>query len=67
MKNMKQEQNITSKRKYNRPEITVIKLDNEISMVMASFGPGANPDHDPDDVSMQPDHFSLNPFKMLKF
>jgi hypothetical protein len=56
------EKNTTIKRKYNRPEITEIKLDNEISMVMAS----ANPFNDPDS-SIQPDQFSLNPFKMLKF
>lgn len=60
------EKSTANKRKYNRPEITEIKLDNEISMVMMSFGGGANPDHDPDS-SIQPEHFSLNPFKILKF
>lgn len=63
MKNLKQEQNSTNKRKYNRPEITEIKLDNEISMVMTSAGPY----DDPDEISVKPDHFNLNPFKMLKF
>jgi hypothetical protein len=58
-KNLVQNQKPTCKRNYNRPEITGIKLDNEISMVMAS----ANPFNDPDS-SIQPD---LNPFKMLKF
>jgi hypothetical protein len=54
MKNKK----ITDKRKYQRPEISIIKLDNEISVFMAS----ANPNNDPEE-SIQPDHFSINPFK----
>lgn len=49
----------TNKRKYNSPDITVIKIDNEISVFMAS----ADPYHDPNG-SIQPDHFSINPFKL---
>ena len=51
-------QKATGKRKYNRPEINLIKMDNDISVLMAS----ANPVHDPDE-SIQPEHFSFNPFK----
>jgi hypothetical protein len=36
--------NQTAKRKYTPPDITVIKIDNEISLVMMS---GASPDNDP--------------------
>ena len=50
------------KRKYLPPEITEIKIDKEISLVMMS----ANPGGDPPDESIQPDHFNLNPFKMFK-
>jgi hypothetical protein len=50
------------KRKYSTPEITEIKIDKEISLVMMS----ANPGGDPDETSMQQDHFNLNPFKMFK-
>jgi hypothetical protein len=49
------------KRKYSTPEITEIKIDKEISLVMMS----ANPGGDPPDESM-PDNFNLNPFKMFK-
>jgi hypothetical protein len=45
------------KRNYAKPQIERIKLDNEISMVMMS------PPPDPDG-SIQPEHFSVNPFKM---
>ena len=43
------------------PEIKVIKLDNEISLVMMSSNPGGDPDE-----SISPDHFNLNPFKLFK-
>jgi hypothetical protein len=56
-------QTAAGKRKYNRPEITIIEIDNEISMVMMS----ANPGGDPDETRINPDHLNLNPFKMLKF
>jgi hypothetical protein len=49
------------KRKYMPPEIKVIKIDNEISLVMMSSNPGGDPDE-----SIQADHFNLNPFKMFK-
>ncbi len=49
------------KRKYSTPEITEIKIDKEISLVMMS----ANPGGDPPDESL-PDNFNLNPFKMFK-
>ncbi|NTW32559.1 MAG: hypothetical protein HGB12_08050 [Bacteroidetes bacterium] len=52
-------QNKACKKKYNHPEITVIKIDNDISLVMMS----ANPYGDPDG-SLQIDHFISNPFKM---
>ena len=46
------------KRKYSKPQIERIKLDNEISMVMMS-GPPVDPEG-----SIQTEHFSFNPFKM---
>lgn len=48
------------KRKYSKPEITVVKIDNQISLVMMSANPGGDPDE-----SIQPDHFSFNPFKIF--
>jgi len=61
MKNQIVFQNIkdTDKRKYQRPEISVIKLDNEISLIMMS----ANPNSDPFEAK-QSDHFNINPFKI---
>lgn len=52
---------IEIKRSYAKPQIERVKLDNEISMVMMS-APPADPDG-----SLQPDNFSINPFKMMKF
>jgi hypothetical protein len=49
------------KRNYMPPEIKVIKIDNEISLVMMSSNPGGDPDE-----SIQKDYFNLNPFKMFK-
>ena len=46
------------KRAYSKPQIERIKLDNEISMVMMS------PPGDPPSGSINPDHFSINPFKL---
>jgi len=34
----------TKKRKYAKPVVTKVQIDNEISMVMMSFGPGGDPD-----------------------
>jgi hypothetical protein len=56
MKTIKKSKNI-KKRTYSKPQVERIKLDNEISMVMMS------PPLDPDG-SIQPEHFSVNPFKM---
>jgi hypothetical protein len=50
-----------TKRSYTAPEITEIKIDKEISLVMMS----ANPGGDPPDIAM-PDNFNLNPFKLFK-
>jgi len=58
MKNKK----TTDKREYQRPEISVIKLDNEISLIMMS----ANPNTDPFEASIQQDNLSNNPFKIQK-
>jgi hypothetical protein len=49
------------KRHYVKPQIERIVLDKEISLVMQSTPPG-----DPDGM-IHPEHFSINPFKMLKF
>lgn len=49
-----------SKRAYTKPDFTRIDLDHEISMVMLS-----DPPSDPDG-SIQPNHFSMNPFKLPK-
>jgi hypothetical protein len=32
------------KKKYSKPAVTKVKIDNEISMVMMSFGPGGDPE-----------------------
>lgn len=56
-KNTKQNNN---KRAYQKPMIEKVLLDHEISMVMLS-----DPPSDPDG-SIQPDHFSMNPFKLPK-
>ena len=58
MKNTEKKNN--SKRVYQKPMIDQIALDNEISMVMLSIPPA-----DPDG-SIQPDRFSMNPFKLTK-
>jgi hypothetical protein len=49
------------KRKYSTPEITEIKIDKEISLIMMSSNPGDNPPE-----GSMPDNFDLNPFKILK-
>jgi hypothetical protein len=54
-------QKLSGKRKYLAPEITEIKIDKEISLIMMSSNPG----DDPPEESM-PDNFNLNPFKILK-
>jgi len=61
MKNQIVFQNIkdTDKRKYQRPEISVIKLDNEISLIMMS----ASPNSDPFETKLSY-HFNINPFKI---
>ena len=46
------------KRNYVKPQIDRIILDNDISMVMQS-----TPPLDPDEM-IQPEHFSINPFKL---
>ncbi|MFA5781194.1 MAG: hypothetical protein WC868_02875 [Bacteroidales bacterium] len=51
--------NKKQKRNYAKPQIERIKLDNEISVFMASE---PNPPGDPTG-SIQPDNFSINPFK----
>lgn len=48
------------KRKYSTPEITEIKIDKEISLVMMSANPGGDPDES------MPENFNLNPFKIFK-
>ena len=34
----------SKKKKYGKPAVTKVKIDNEISMVMMSFGPGGDPE-----------------------
>jgi hypothetical protein len=46
------------KRKYSRPTLSRIKLDTDMLMVMASFGPGSDPE-----ASLLK---GLNPLKWLK-
>ena len=52
--------NKKQKRTYAQPKIESIKLDNEISIFMASSG---NPPGDPE-TTINTDHFSINPFKL---
>ncbi len=55
------EKTATNKRKYVQPRINSVKLDKEISLVMQSSAPD-----DPPDGSLQPEHFSINPFKLIR-
>jgi hypothetical protein len=42
---LKHSQSLSLKRKYNRPTLTRVKIDADISMVMMSpFGPGSDPE-----------------------
>jgi hypothetical protein len=50
----------SKKREYSKPSVERIKLDNEITIMMASLPP------DPPG-SIQPEHFNINPFKLPKF
>jgi hypothetical protein len=63
MKKQNIEKPVVVKRKYQTPEITEIKIDNEISLVMMSANPGEDP---PEESIGGMDHFDLNPFKILK-
>ncbi len=49
------------KRTYKSPQIFRVELDKDISLVMQSEAPP-----DPGG-SLQPEHFSINPFKLMKF
>jgi hypothetical protein len=51
-----------NKEKYDKPEINSIRIDNEISMVMMSAGPGDDP---PEEVSLG-DCINRSPFKLFK-
>jgi len=61
---------IKSKKTYSTPDINVVKIDNEISLVMMTYiGPGGGDDGgDPGDPnsSIQPEKFYYNPFKLPK-
>ena len=48
------------KRFYKQPQVNRVKLDKEISLVMQSDAPP-----DPGG-SLKPEHFSINPFKLMK-
>ena len=50
--------NIKIKKKYTCPEICIIKIDNEISLVMMS----ANPEIDPDEAFINTGNYTFNPF-----
>jgi hypothetical protein len=50
----------TKKIRYSKPSVERIKLDNEITIMMSSLPP------DPPG-SIQPEHFSINPFKLPEF
>lgn len=58
----KREESIRPTRRYVKPRLEKVIIDNNISLVMAS-DPPPNPPED----SVNPDHFNFNPFKMLKF
>jgi len=57
---METNSNNRKKRFYKQPQVCCIKLDKEISLVMQSEAPP-----DPGG-SLQPEHFSINPFKLMK-
>lgn len=50
----------TGKKPYCLPQIERIKLDNEISLVLAS---DPTPDTEPGGWSKAPEHFNNDPFK----
>ena len=52
----------TKKKNIKKPEVAVIKIDNDISLVMMS----ADPNNDPPETFVQSDHFIANPFKLSK-
>jgi hypothetical protein len=58
MQNKKETSKKLEKRNYKKPKIDRIILDKEISMVMQS-----TPPEDPGGM-IQPEHFSINPFKL---
>lgn len=60
---MNNHENDTIKREYISPSIEKIKLDNEISLQLAS-----NPDtpDSGDEVYNTPEYFQNNPFKTMK-
>jgi hypothetical protein len=49
------------KRNYTKPQIGSVKLDNEISVFMLS-----SPEPPVDPISLSTDHFSFDPYKLLK-
>ena len=55
---MKAIYNMSEKRAYSAPDVICIKMDNEISLVLAS---DASPDTDP--FSSAPQYFNNDPFK----
>lgn len=51
-----------TKRRYAKPRIEKVLVDKKITMVMMTTPPG-----DPDDISISPDQFLNNPFKLNKY
>ena len=58
---MKANYNISEKRAYSTPDVTSIKLDNEISLILSS---DPNPDGDPI-FSSNPQYYNNDPFKAI--
>ena len=53
------------KNEYKRPEISEVKIDNEISLVLMSANPNQGDGSHPFG-SIQPEHFKDDPFKAFK-
>ncbi|MEI6347311.1 MAG: hypothetical protein WCP69_05120 [Bacteroidota bacterium] len=52
------------KKRYCSPEIRMIKIDYEISLVMASATGGGDPPPGDENSSIQPERIGGNPFKL---
>ena len=60
--NMNKTIEVKEKCQYSRPEISIVEIDREISLVMMSANPGEDP---PEESLGQPGSFSIDPFRII--